>query len=336
MVCRHWPAGSTVSDFLPDGAFRNGADPQPAALGTECLVPCSPRSPPQRTMGLIPGQTFHKENSSADVVPSADIFSYWDLGDLVAGRLFYFLSGRTISLVYLISWRRIFPSKFSVRDSKSILDLSGHCFVSGTRNVSLCVFALPCVIQEDEEVVGPSRQLRSPGRVHLAGSPSPREQPGALWTELWLYRNSKLGAFIPIAGSHLAGGGPWVPHSEKICKNAEVGTCLPFYSLYLRALLAEEEEPSCSRGTSGERGSNESPGLPLPDPPLLALRVVVSLSSRQKHTNRPRPSDKKAEKHLVGEGLGQDPLPHGRSQPVSWPRSCRCTRFSVSQAPGPG
>lgn len=44
-------------------------------------------------MGLIPSQTFNKENSSTDVLPSASIFSYWNPGDLVAGRLFYLLSG---------------------------------------------------------------------------------------------------------------------------------------------------------------------------------------------------------------------------------------------------
>lgn len=38
-------------------------------------------------------QTFNKENSSTDVPPSANIFGYWNLGDLMAVWLFYLLSG---------------------------------------------------------------------------------------------------------------------------------------------------------------------------------------------------------------------------------------------------
>lgn len=49
--------------------------------------------PPKNCWVLIPGQTFNKENSSTDVLPSANIFSYWNLGDLVASQLFYLLSG---------------------------------------------------------------------------------------------------------------------------------------------------------------------------------------------------------------------------------------------------
>ena len=37
-------------------------------------------------------QTFNNENSSTATLSSANIFSYWNPGDLVAGRLFYLLS----------------------------------------------------------------------------------------------------------------------------------------------------------------------------------------------------------------------------------------------------
>lgn len=57
------------------------------------VSPAVASSSPKEPWVLIPCQTFNKENSSTDVLPSANIFSYWNLGDLVAGRLFYLLSG---------------------------------------------------------------------------------------------------------------------------------------------------------------------------------------------------------------------------------------------------
>lgn len=86
--------GSAITGLLQEELCGNQEYSRPLQLHPGLGVSRSGlRSLLRNCWVLILGQTFNKENSSTDVLPSANIFSYWKLGDLVASRLFYLLSG---------------------------------------------------------------------------------------------------------------------------------------------------------------------------------------------------------------------------------------------------
>lgn len=65
----------------------------------------------------------------------------------MVGRLFYFSVDGTIFLVYLISWRNIFPTQYSVQDSQSTEDLRVIVSSSGDSGQVICTFVFSSVIK---------------------------------------------------------------------------------------------------------------------------------------------------------------------------------------------
>lgn len=133
--------------------------------------------------------------------------------------------------MYLISWRHIFPSKYSVRDSKSILHLLGRYFVSRTQNRYLSVRLLFPL-----SFGGSRKQSAHPGSCDYRAAPAQWA-----WPDLHHTRSSQWPCGLNcgftetrITSSHLSRGGVWTPDSKKFCKNMKVCTGLPL----LQALLA--------------------------------------------------------------------------------------------------